>query len=276
LQGDNLEYFVHCLPRIQELTGINGAIGVWDKEKCLMHLNGTEVVMPVQVGDKLTDKGAAYAAIKEGRRVFHKVGKEAFGVPFMGVSTPLKDEKGNIIGALVISIPLTLQEEINNQLDEMTKSIGTLEDTTANVAAASEEYSATVANLEQSTREIKEKMKVVDSILGLIGEISDQTHLLGLNAAIEAARAGDLGRGFNVVAEEIRKLATKTRDSLKQINEEMKKVVDSMGEIARNTHQISAASEEQTDTAIKISEATRDLKEKSEKIFALAQKLFDR
>lgn len=273
MQGDNLEYFVHCLPRIQELFGTTGAVSVWDKEKCLNVLDGTEISMPVKIGDSIKEGGIVDTTIKKGCRITNKVGRELFGIPYIGIGTPLKNGKGQVIGALVAALPITLQEEINVSIGEMGKSIDILENKTASVAASSQEYAATVANLEQSTADIKVQMKVMDSILGMIRELSDQTHLLGLNAAIEAARAGEMGRGFNVVAEEIRKLAGKTRESLKQVNDEMKKVVGSMKEIAVNVRQMAAVAEEQAATAIDISDATRTLKEDSGKIVALAQKL---
>lgn len=51
MQGDNPDYFVLCLPRIRELTGANGTIAVSDREKYLLHLIGTEISLPVKVGD---------------------------------------------------------------------------------------------------------------------------------------------------------------------------------------------------------------------------------
>ncbi|MCL6479123.1 MAG: hypothetical protein K6T65_12025 [Peptococcaceae bacterium] len=175
-----------------------------------------------------------------------------------------------------MALPTTLQEELNSLVGKMSVAINTLEETTAGVAASSGEFAATISALEQNTEDIKAKMKVMDSILDLIREISDQTHLLGLNAAIEAARAGDQGKGFNVVAEEIRKLAGKTRDSLKQISEEMKSVVGSIGEIAENARQIAVALEKQTDAVVGINNSTRDLREESEKVLVLADKLVTR
>ncbi|KAB7709153.1 hypothetical protein F9802_03340 [Bacillus aerolatus] len=84
-------------------------------------------------------------------------------------------------------------------------------------------------NVEVSFTTIKElhlRSQSIESIIGVITNIADQTNLLALNAAIEAARAGEYGKGFSVVANEVKKLAEQSLDSSKNISEIIKQILE--------------------------------------------------
>jgi methyl-accepting chemotaxis protein len=96
-----------------------------------------------------------------------------------------------------------------------------------------------IGQLQQSVDAIEGKGRSMHQMIGVINEIAEQTNLLALNAAIEAARAGEAGRGFAVVADEVRQLASKTQQSTAQIRELLesnqhtnKALVGSMSQVA--------------------------------------------
>ncbi|WP_321403372.1 methyl-accepting chemotaxis protein [Maridesulfovibrio sp.] len=88
-----------------------------------------------------------------------------------------------------------------------------------NVISVMNEVNTKAGNLKQEMSTLETHSNGINTIMQVISDIADQTNLLALNAAIEAARAGEAGRGFSVVADEIRKLAEKTMLATKEVGE---------------------------------------------------------
>ena len=193
---------------------------ICDREKVLFYRPSRTLDLKVAPGDTLKAGSGLYRAIHEKRRVV-VVQKDAslYGVPYIGVGSPLKNAAGEIIGAITISESTERYDLLKEASVKIGDSIALIASTAEQISAQAEEMAAASRTLTATVVGSQSRVKDTDQVLGLIKTVAGQTNLLGLNAAIEAARVGEFGRGFGVVAEEIRKLAASTAESVKNIDE---------------------------------------------------------
>ncbi|MDF1878894.1 HAMP domain-containing protein [Sulfurimonas sp. SAG-AH-194-C20] len=134
----------------------------------------------------------------------------------------------------ILAISIEQAKETKENIDNTGNTLKSANEQIINLANNIEERSHDELELAQKLVDLSSETSAVKNVLEVIADIADQTNLLALNAAIEAARAGEHGRGFAVVADEVRKLAERTQKSLSEINTTISVITQSVNDASEH------------------------------------------
>ncbi len=174
-----------------------------------------------------------------------------------------------------------------NQMDDLSGRIGTVSENASEISrltastgttigngiayvqgltASAESTTQITENVISAINELEEKSKSINNVVKAINEIAEQTNLLSLNASIEAARAGEAGRGFSVVAEEIRKLSDQCLVSANQISAIVSEIIGQTKDVASVARQAQDVVNTQVDA---VEDTTRSFQQIDEQVKSL-------
>jgi len=183
---------------------------------------------------------------------------------------------------------LSIQQDLSNSIQEMLqitnvshvtaeKSNESLETVIA-LSSGIQELLELLSSTNEAITSLSERTSEISSVANLIKDIADQTNLLALNAAIEAARAGEHGRGFAVVADEVRKLAERTQKATQEIAMTIQTLQQETNGIHSNSDRISAIANNSGENVIHFEDALRafnkDANDTADISYKLENKIF--
>ncbi|AKG36764.1 histidine kinase N-terminal domain-containing protein [Paenibacillus durus] len=236
---EKMEQLQNVLDLIQHTYAEDAALVLADTDKVLAYLPGKTVDLKIPVGASVENfKGTvSYTAMETKKVQREERGAQNFGVPYISTAVPIMEDD-QVIGVMASLTSnnrnIKLQEgaqELSSLVEEMT---ATSEEVTRSAEGTTERLDQLAEHTLTMLNEIESSFQILTSVK----HIADQSHLLGLNAAIEAARAGDEGRGFGVVATEIRKLGATSGDLANHIHEQMEAMKQSITQMNQSVQDI--------------------------------------
>jgi methyl-accepting chemotaxis protein len=259
---------------IPSLILSDATVGITDKEKYLMIKPARTFKLNIKENDLIPKNGTIEKAMKTKERQTARYPKEAFGFPIIAYSIPIINQStGNAVGTYTFAVSQEKEQEILDMANHLQAYTEHLSSATNEIAASTEKLSSSTQNVNCEIINVSEQLTKLDNIIDFIKSISDSTNLLGLNAAIEAARAGESGRGFSVVAQEIRKLAVNSKTSSSEITEYLVEIKKNINKIAEGINGLATISEQQTTQTDQLASSSIDLNNISHKLTDLSNKI---
>lgn len=269
---DILEALKVSLPYFSQIVRDDMAITVSDLEKYIAYVPGRNLDVGVKPNQPLASQGTDVDCIRTGQVVRKDLPAEVWGRPLKVICIPIKNESGQVIGTISGGIDMADSAELVEIIDSLAQA-------TEQVSASMEEVAASAGELASSgqraitlTQETTEKAQQTDEVLNFIKNIAAQTNLLGLNAAIEAARSGEHGRGFGVVADEIRKLSGQSAEAVKEIGDFLKAMEKAIVEINKAIENSGAISQQQAAATEEVSATVETINATAKRLETFAER----
>lgn len=272
MSGREALHALACIAHlIREIFPGDMSFAVIEGDEYLVYVPGKTIDIKKKPGDKLTEGSAGHRCMMEKRKITKEFKKDEspFGFPYVATSVPIFDASGKAVGCVITAENTTRQETMRETAELLRASTGQIADSLQTMTGQMEEMRAAGETLNAITAQAVSKVESTEQVFGVIEGVAKQTNMLGLNASIEASRLGDQGKGFGVVAQEVRKLAVRSSESAGQIKEILEYFKNSTIEINDSTDTLLKIIKEQS----RIIESIAASSEEMASVSAMLEKL---
>jgi len=270
-----VEKFKEIAPYYNAVIEEDIGIFVYNRTTLLEYIPSTKVNLGLKPGSNVAEGSIPDRCMKSGQKIVVMVNKEKSrcGVPYLSSATPIFSDN-TVVGCIITNQSLDTYEKITQAATTMDGSAHDLSASMEEVAAQVQGLTDTSITINELGKSLQNNVQKTDAIIEFIKRVAEQTNLLGLNAAIEAARVGEMGRGFGVVAEEIRKLAADSSRSVKEITTSLRQVQEEIAKLTQQVSQIERAMQEQSAVVQEVTAASTTLSETAGELAQYAKKMY--
>ncbi|EGW39566.1 methyl-accepting chemotaxis protein [Desulfosporosinus sp. OT] len=264
------EAYQLIVAEVQQFFNDDVAVTLFDTEKVVAYYPGKTIDTKAKLGNSPTPGSNVLEALTSGKRVVRRISKELFGVPFVGIALPIFNES-KIAGCLAIACSTELYDNLLATGKDIIEAVVTISSSAHHLSGATEELAATIRSMDDETEHVSAEMRRTNELTQQIKKISKQSNILGLNAAIEASRAGEHGRGFAIVSDEVRRLASDTETSTKAIDSNVQEVQSSVGLLIEAIKQLTAVTDNHANDVSEIARSLASIESMAKKLVEMGQ-----
>lgn len=242
-----LDQILNNLAIIQSCFPEDACIILADTEKIIGYRAGQQIDLKLTIGAGVENfKGTVtYKALTTGKKFREERGAEMFGVAYISTATPIIDN-GKVVGVLSTVASNQKLDTLRTAAVELTSITEELSLTSEELTKVSDYTAKYLQELSEESQMINEEIIFIEQFLAIIKSTAVKSQILGLNASIESARAGDHGKGFMIVANEIKKMADSSKTSVEKIEPQLKTMMTAIEKMTTTIEEISAQTEEQS------------------------------
>lgn len=270
---ETLQFFVEHADTIKQLFTEDVDVTIADKEKVLEQLLSKELNVANSKGRILNRDEPMMESMRSNKRIVMNIPKEHYGSPLTAVMVPIHGKRGEVIGGIALSRSTNKQSKLLEVAEQFAASSEEISASTEELAVSSVDFNTYMNQLSAAQNEMRDQVEKTAKILEMINNVAKNTRILGFNAGIEAARSGEYGRGFSVVAKEITKLADQSADSVNEIRQLIDKLNEKVVQVANIVKDTVEISTSQTSAIGEISTTIQHLTNVAEEIEEMAKEM---
>ena len=262
-------------PILNDLYYDDICVSVNDRQKILAYYPGKTFDLGTKVGVQIEKNWLISLAMEKKKKVIKEQDASVIGIPYVGIALPISSSSGDVIGGVSILQSTEKAVRLEEMANKLTGFIDNLTSTMEEISAESEELTASSEEIAAISEQTRLQVNETEEIAELINRISKKINLIGLNAAIEAAKVGSEGSGFKVVADEIRNLAHQSAESLAKINQILDSIRLGIGNLNEGVKLMSTSSDNQAKVIESITQEVEEVNLLSHDLYEYSKSLIE-